>query len=209
MSAVLVRVEAGREWVQWYTRVPLLAARPQDCTATFVSVDRPSSADVGAVMVECLRNDRGVQTSIVMPNGYCFPTGRIAPRQCWFQMLKVHLRSLLAATADGRVYQCARTGLETMARMREAGEVPAEKAALAEAKLREVMAGLDGRPPVASADDVAAGFFNWVTEAAAAGGLSQAEVVAAVGRAIRTGSPARVPDVDPTLYADLRRFIDL
>jgi hypothetical protein len=210
MALVLVRVEPGREWVMHLTRVPVSATRPQDCVSTFVQLDRDVALEAGAVVVECLRNDRGVQAAVVMPNGYCFPTGRIAPRASWFPMLKAHLRMLLGVSPDGRVFQCARTGIETLTRQRDEGKLAPDKAARAVARLQEVLDGLEGGPPPASDADLAAEFATWAGDAAARSGRTRAEVVAAVGRAIRAGEPQAAAADDAAQYVEsIQRFLDL
>lgn len=212
LSTVFVKIQTGREWVLRIERVPLTAARSRDCKAEFVQ-QRSGGATltVGDVLVECLRNNRGVQTVIVLPNGYCLPTGRIAPKESWFPMLKSHLRSWLAMAPAGRIVRITNEGTKALEAQMAAGKLSEDTYRRASAKLEQYRADAMGElPSKASESDLLAGFYNWVTEVSGQTGLSQQDVVAIVDRALRTGKKIQVPDLDEeVLDRDFKRFLDI
>lgn len=209
MSSVAIRPEAGREWILQLDRVPVAATRSRDCAGALVAAG--ARVPVGAVVVECLRGDGGVLAAVVLPNGYPFPTGRIAPRAVWFPMLKSHLREWLAAAPAGRVFRIADHGVQAMAAQLAAGRVSADVHAAATAKLAEFRAAAAGElPPGAAPDALLAGFYTWLTGAAAQAGMTQADAAAVVAAALQAGKRAPVPDLDPDLFPQgYARLIDV
>lgn len=212
MPTVLVKAEPGREWVMEVRRVPVTAFNARGCDHRFLEFRGGIvPVEVGTVLVEALRNDKGVQVAVVLPNGYCLPTGRVAPRAAWFAMLKAHLRSWLAMTPAGRIVRIVTGGIQAFEAQRAAGHLADDKCRAAVAKLEQFRAEALGElPPGVSEQDLLAGFYNWVTEAASQANLDQAQVVAIVDRALRSGKRVQVPDLaDGIMPTDFQRFLDL
>ncbi len=212
MSTVYAKFQAGREWVRHVKAVPLVASAVDHCQTTPVRLDGGGAElEPGALVVECLRNDKGVHAAVVLPNGYVFPTGRVAPRDTWVPMLKAHLRSWLAMTPAGRIVRIVTDGVRQLTAQHAAGLLSADQLQKATAKLEGFRLAVTGElPPGVSETDLLAGFYNWVTEAAAQSKMSQAAVVAVVGRALRSGTRVQVPDLDEdVLQQDFQRFLDI
>ena len=212
MSAVLAKLDAGREWVMRFIKVPLTAQHPRDCTIEFVQ--RRSDGvllEIGSVVAECLRNNKGVQVAIILPNGYLFPTGRIAPRETWFPMLKAHIRSWLAMSPHGRIVRIVNEGAYALEKQFEAGHLKEEIYQKALARLEEFRSSAIGElPSRLSENDLLAAFYNWVTEASAQTKLSQQDIIAIIACALRKGKKVEVPDLsEDILSKDLRRYLDL
>jgi hypothetical protein len=212
MSTVFARFEEGREWIMHVKQIPVRASHSRACQMEFV---KPHSGgtnlEVGTVLVECLRNEKGVQAAVVLPNGYCFPTGRIAPKDHWFQMLKVHLRSWLVMTPQGRIIRIVNEGTQTLNTQIAAKEIDETSGRRAISKLEEFRTAILGELPTnVSENDLLAGFYNWVTLAAAQSGMEQPEIVAIVDRALRTGKTVFVPDLaEDVLNRDCQRYLDI
>lgn len=212
MSIVYAKFEPGREWIMHLTKVPLTAMRPQDCQSAFVQLrNNGASLEVGSIVAECLRNDKGVQVAVVMPNGYCLPTGRIAPAETWFPMLKSHLRQWLAMSPPGRIVRIVGEVTRSFQAQFEAGHLTEATYRQSVAKLEEFRTGALGELPAnVSHDDILAAFYNWVTETAAQARMSQPDLIALIDRALRTGKTIQVPDLDTDLLKkDFQRFLDM
>ena len=212
MSTVFAKFDAGREWVMRFIKVPLTAHRPQDCTVEFVQRQSGGAfLEVGTVVAECLRNNKGVQVSIVLPNGYLFPTGRVAPRETWFPMLKAHIRSWLAMTPHGRIVRIVNEGARALEKQFETGHLKEDTYRKALARLEEFRASAVGElPSRLSENDLLAAFYNWVTEVSAQTQLSQQDIIAIIGCALRKGKKVEVPDLsEDILSKDFRRYLDI
>ena len=156
MSTVYAKFEKGREWVMLVERVPLAAVRIQDCQSRFVQLrDGGAQLEAGSVVVECLRNDKGVQAAIVLPNGFVLPTGRMGAAGVWFPMLKSHLRQWLAMSAPGRIVRIVGDGLRTFEKEFQAGNLTEEVYRQTVAKLESLRHGALGELPTGvNPDDV-------------------------------------------------------
>lgn len=211
-TSVLTKFDPGREWVMKITKVPARAGSIMDCDTSFVTIRHGSAMlEVGSVLVESLRNDKGVQATIVLPCGYSFPTGRMAPKETWFQMMKPHLRSWLAMTVPGRIVRLVNDGLRAIEAQRAAGLLSQDDYEKTVAKMESFRTEALGELPTeVSTKDLLAGFYNWVTEAASQSRLTQQEIVAIIDRALRNGTTVPVPDLEEdVLDRDFKRFLDI
>ncbi len=212
MSTVFAKFEPGRDWIMVVEKVPLAARNAQDCQARFITPRTGGATlEVGTVLAEKLRNDKGVQLSVVMPNGYCLPTGHIAPEAVWFAMLKPRLRQWLAMSPAGRIVRIVGQATASIQSQFEAGHLSEETYRAAVAKLEQFRAGVLGELPArVGADDLMASFYNWVTETAAQAHMAQADLVALIDRSLRAGKTVQVPDLDEdVLRKDFQRFLDM
>ncbi len=212
MSLVHVQVQPGREWVWSPVEIGATAVNVKCCRGQFQRLDRGGfMAEVGTVLVEYMRNSKGVAVSVVLPNGYPFPTGRSAPNQTWFPMLKAHLRSWLAMTSDGRIVRLVNEALPTLETRHTSGEIGTAEFNGAREKLLKYKADAMGAlPPGADERDILAAFYNWVTEVSGQTGVTQKRVTEVVIESLRAGRVVPVPDLKLDFGpAEARRFLDL
>lgn len=213
MATVFAKFDNGREWLWLAERVPLTAVNARQCKGRYLEQrGGGASVEVGSLVVECLRNDKGVQATVALPNGYLFPTGRIAPKETWFPMLKAHLRGWLAMSNQGRIVRIVNEGMREIERQFRADLISEDVYRRSVAKLEKHRADALGELPARlSESDLLAAFYNWVTETAAQAQMAQPDVIAIIDRALRTGKTVQVPDlVDEVVRGqDLQRFLDM
>ena len=120
MSTVTARFEPGRQWIWLPERIPAASTSPRSCEGKYVSgweeERRTTVAAAGTLCVEAMKNDKGVVASVILPNGVACPTGKQAPNDCWFPMLKTHLRRWLALSSPGRIYKISTDGIAELER---------------------------------------------------------------------------------------------
>lgn len=208
MPAVRVSLGPGRRWVMIPSKVPITASTIRECETRFVPLDRPL-VEPGAFLIEALRNDQGVMTSVVIPSGGTVPTGRIAPEASWFRMLKGHIRQWLVLSPESRLVQVCQIGVEHLRREMGGSEDPALRGAIQ--TLQKIGAEAAGELSADAKDDsILRVFYDWVVTTSANTGKTQQEILAVIEASIRTRQVPEIPDLDQGLLRqEYRRFLSV
>lgn len=226
MISVDVKFESGREWIMIPRSIPSASITSRDAKFDFFKTG--NRLPVGEICVECMRNDKGVLVSVVLPNGYACPTGRQAPRSSWFPMLKAYLRQWLVLSPEGRVIRIANEGIASLsaslpdvAPREYNGSVSlvtanGEKVTDVQAaitKLEEFRALATGDlPKGASEKSILAAYYDWVVTTSASLGISQKDLLIIIEEGKKSGQSVAVPDIDVSVLSEavqFTRFLDL
>jgi hypothetical protein len=149
-------------------------------------------------------------TAILMPNGFLAPTGRQAPLESWFPMLKPHIRDWLALENSGRLLRICSLLVDELEQEVDNGELTEAQARAGRGQINAirnlVIEGVAGF----SEEEVMASFYTWLTGMAKASSKDQREILNIVTKHINKKTKVKVKEVDPELFKEgFRRYLEI